>query len=61
MANKVKNRISYAAAYALLKKYAAQNAITPEMFEKLNKLMADLYMCDPIVAQKREDALKRKE
>ena len=29
MANKVENRISYAAAYALLKKYAVQNAITP--------------------------------
>ena len=50
-AHNVKNRISYAAAYALLKKYAVQTAITPEMFEKLNKLMADLYMCDPIVAQ----------
>lgn len=61
MANKVKNRISYAAAYALLKKYAEQNAITAGMFEKLNKLMADLYMCDPIATQKREDALKRKE
>ena len=54
MANKVENRISYAAAYALLKKYAAQNVITPEMFEKLNKLMADLYMCDPIANRKGE-------
>lgn len=58
MANKVENRISYAAAYALLKKYAAQNAITPEMFEKLNKLMADLYMCDPIVTQEKGKRLK---
>lgn len=54
--NNVKNRISYAAAYALLKKYAEQNAITPGMFEKLNKLIADLYMCDPIATQKREGA-----
>lgn len=50
MANKVENRTSYVVAYALLKKYAERNAITPEMFEKLNKIMADLYMCDPIVA-----------
>ena len=60
-AHNVKNRISYAAAYALLKKYVKRNAITPEMFEKLNKLMADLYMCDPIATPKREKALKRKE
>ena len=53
MANKVENRISYAAAYALLKKYAEKNAITPEKFEKLNRLMADLYMCDPIVTQEK--------
>ena len=53
MANKVENRISYAAAYALLKKYAVQNAITPEKFEKLNRLMAALYMCDPIVTQEK--------
>ena len=59
--NNVKNRISYAVAYALLKKYVKQNAVTPEMFEKLNKLMADLYMCDPIATPKREKALKRKE
>lgn len=57
MANKVKNRISYAAAYALLKKYAEQNAITPEKFEKLNRIMAALYMCDPIVAQKKRRCL----
>ena len=56
--NNVKNRISYAAAYALLKKYVKQNAITPEMFEKLNKLMADLYMCDPIVTQEKGRRLK---
>ena len=62
MANKVENRISYAAAYALLKKYATQNAITPEMFEKLNKLMASLYMCDPIVTTgKGKTPKKRKE
>ena len=61
MANKVENRISYAAAYALLKKHAVQNAIMPEKFEKLNRLMADLYMCDPIATPKREKALKRKE
>ena len=61
MANKVENRISYAAAYVLLKNYVKQNAVTPEMFEKLNKLMADLYMCDPIATPKREKALKRKE
>ena len=59
--NNANNRISYAAAYALLKKYVKQNAVTPEMFEKLNKLMADLYMCDPIVTQEREDVKKRKE
>ena len=62
MANKVENRISYAAAYALLKKYAVQNAITPEKFEKLNRLMAALYMCDPIVTTgKGETPKKRKE
>ena len=58
MANKVENRISYAAAYALLKKYAH---ITPEKFEKLNRLMAALYMCDPIVAQEGKMPKKRKE
>ena len=58
MANKVKNRISYAIAYALLKKYAVQNAITPEKFEKLNRLMASLYMCDPIVTQEKGRRLK---
>ena len=58
MANKVKNRISYAAAYALLQKYAVQNAITPEKFEKLNRLMASLYMCDPIVTQEKGRRLK---
>lgn len=58
MANKVENRISYAAAYALLKKYAEQNAITPEKFEKLNRLMASLYMCDPIVTQEKGRRLK---
>ena len=58
MANKVENRISYAAAYALLKKYAVQNAITPEKFEKLNRLMASLYMCDPIVTQEKGRRLK---
>ena len=56
--NNVKNRISYAAAYALLKKYVKQNAVTPEMFEKLNKFMADLYMCDPIVTQEKGRRLK---
>ena len=62
MANKVENRISYAAAYALLKKYAVQNAITPEKFEKLNRLMAALYMCDPIVTTgKGKTPKKRKE
>ena len=59
--NNVKNRISYAAAYALLKKYVKHNAVTPEMFEKLNRLMADLYMCDPIVVQKGKMPKKRKE
>ena len=58
MANKVENRISYAAAYALLKKYVKQNAVAPEMFEKLNKLMADLYMCDPIATQEKGRRLK---
>lgn len=58
MANKVENRISYAAAYALLKKYAVQNAITPDKFEKLNILMAALYMCDPIVTQEKGRRLK---
>ena len=62
MANKVENRISYAAAYALLKKYAVQNAITPEKFEKLNRLMVSLYMCDPIVTTgKGKTPKKRKE
>ena len=62
MVNKVENRISYAAAYALLKKYAVQNAITPEKFEKLNRLMASLYMCDPIVTTgKGKTPKKRKE
>ena len=62
MANKVENRISYAAAYALLKKYAVQNAITPEKYEKLNRLMASLYMCDPIVTTgKGKTPKKRKE
>ena len=62
MANKVENRISYAAAYALLKKYAVQNDITLEKFEKLNRLMAVLYMCDPIVTTgKGETPKKRKE
>lgn len=60
MANKVENRISYAAAYALLKKYAVQNAITPEKFEKLNRIMVDLYMCDPIVAQKKGRCQKKR-
>ena len=60
--NNVKNRISYAAAYALLKKYVKQNAVTPEMFEKLNRLMASLYMCDPIVTTgKGKTPKKRKE
>ena len=58
MANKVENRISYAAAYALLKKYAEQNAIAPDKFEKLNILMAALYMCDPIVTQEKRRRLK---
>ena len=58
IANKVENRISYAAAYALFKKYAEQNAITPEKFEKLNRLMAALYMCDPIVTQEKGRRLK---
>lgn len=61
MVNKVENRISYAAAYVLLKKYAQQNHITPEKFEKLNRLMADIYMCDPIVAQEGKMPKKRKE
>lgn len=61
MANKVENRISYAAAYALLQKYAQQNDITPEKFEKLNRLKAALYMCDPIVAQEGKMPKKRKE
>lgn len=62
MANKVENRISYAAAYALLKKYAEQNAITPDKFEKLNRLMAALYMRDPIVTTgKGKTPKKRKE
>ncbi len=56
MEHNVKNRITYAAAYALLKKYAERNPITPEMFEKLNKLMADTYRCEPIAAPKSEDA-----
>lgn len=61
MVNKVENRISYAAAYALLKKYAEQKDITSEKFEKLNRLMAALYMCDPIVAQEGKMPKKRKE
>ena len=61
MVNKVENRISYAAAYALLKKYAEQKDITPEKFEKLNRLMAALYMCDPIAAQEGKMPKKRKE
>lgn len=61
MVNKVENRISYVAAYALLKKYAEQKDITPEKFDKLNRLMAALYMCDPIVAQEGKMPKKRKE
>ena len=44
MVNKVENRISYSAAYALLKKYAEQKDITPEKFEKLNSLWL-LFVC----------------
>lgn len=40
------------------KKYAEQNAIAPDKFEKLNILMAALYMCDPIVTQEKRRRLK---
>lgn len=50
MEHNAKKRITYAASYALLKRYVKRNIITPETFERLNELMADCQVCDLLVS-----------
>ncbi len=46
MEHNAKKLITYAASYALLKRFVQRNIITPETFKKLNELMADCQVCD---------------
>ncbi len=45
-----KNRIIYAASYALLKRFVQKNVITMQSFEKLNKAMAECQVCDLLIS-----------
>ncbi len=44
------NRIMYAAAYSLLKRFAQRERIAEETFDKLNIAMAACQACDPILS-----------
>lgn len=45
-----KNRITYAASYALLKRLVRKNIITMQTFEKLNNVMAECQVCDLLIS-----------
>lgn len=45
-----KNRITYAASYALLKRLVRKNIITMQTFEKLNNAMAECQVCDLLIS-----------
>lgn len=51
-----KNRITYAASYALLKRLVKKNVITMQTFEKLNKTMAECQVCDLLISHHCENA-----
>lgn len=45
-----KNRIVYAASYALLKRFVRKGIVTTQSFEKLNMAMAECQVCDLIIS-----------
>ena len=47
-----KNRIVYAASYALLKRLVRKGVAKNSDFEKLNKVMAECQVCDLLISHR---------